>query len=67
MASDDSDLEVYTVNIGGIPHTMQLDPKDAKRYGNLAQKVGAADVTSLEQQAQQATPVATKQTTPLNK
>lgn len=31
-------MRVYEVKIGGIPHTMQLNPEDAERYGATEHK-----------------------------
>jgi hypothetical protein len=35
-------LELYTVTINGVEHTMQLDADDAERYGDAAVKQKAA-------------------------
>lgn len=37
-----ANLELYTVTIRGIEHTMQLDAEDAKRYGDAAIKAAEA-------------------------
>jgi len=33
------DRKAYTVDIGGVKHTMLLNPVDAKRYGDRAVEV----------------------------
>lgn len=38
-----ADRKLYTVDIGGTPHTMLLDADDAKRYGDRAVEVKAAE------------------------
>ena len=35
--------KLYTVDIGGVPHSMLLDADDAKRYGDRAVEVKAAE------------------------
>ena len=37
-----AERKLYTVEIGGHPHTMLLDADDAKRYGERAVEVKAA-------------------------
>lgn len=36
-------MDEYTVSIGGIEHTMLLDPEDAKRLGATPVKAKAAE------------------------
>ena len=43
-----ADLKLYTVDIGGHPHTMRLSDEDAKRYGDKAVEVKAAEVKAAE-------------------
>lgn len=35
--------KAYTVDIGGVSHTLLLDSEDAKRYGDAAVEVKQAD------------------------
>lgn len=49
----DNGLTEYTVDIDGIPHTLQLDEAAAKAYGDRAKKVGAKAEPTLETKAQE--------------
>ncbi len=41
-----ADLKEYTVNIGGVEHTMQLSEEDAKRYGDAAKAASKSSTPS---------------------
>lgn len=45
-------MKLYNVTVNGLPHTMQLDAADAKRYGGRATKVPGKEERTAEQARQ---------------
>jgi hypothetical protein len=46
-----AEMKEYTVEIGGIEHTMQLSDEDAKRYGDAATPVKSSTAANKSSSA----------------